>query len=76
MSLLMKIPLHYANMLPSNQRFHIYSLVSNFDIVESVLCKIGADFIETSGLASTLNSYLKWVLEESKVWHYPSSQDV
>lgn len=67
MFLLMTIPHHYANMLSPDQRSHIYSLVSGFNLVESVLCKIDIDFIESDDLARDFNAYLKWVLEESMV---------
>lgn len=69
------IPLFYAGNLIANQTYQvpIYSAVSNFDVVETVLCKIDLDFIATGSLADTLNSYLEWVLSGSKVWHYLSA---
>ncbi|KAF5327842.1 hypothetical protein D9619_004965 [Psilocybe cf. subviscida] len=75
MAILIAIPPHYANMLPPDQKFRIYSLVSNFDIVETVLCKIDTVFIETGYSALALNNYVKWVLEESKVCRYLSHGD-
>ncbi|KAF5328165.1 hypothetical protein D9619_013458 [Psilocybe cf. subviscida] len=39
------IPRHYAGMLPPDQRYHIYSIVSNFNVVDTVLCKIDVDFV-------------------------------
>lgn len=75
MPVLIAIPPHYAKMLQSDQEFRIYSLVSNFNIVEAVLCKIDPEFIAADGLVQVLNFYLAWVLEESKVWRYLPTED-
>jgi hypothetical protein len=48
-------------------------LVSNFNVVESVLCKVDADFIETGDLACVLTEYLDWILTESEVCQAPAS---
>ncbi|KAF5313551.1 hypothetical protein D9619_013744 [Psilocybe cf. subviscida] len=40
------IPRHYADMLPlPDQRYHIYSIVSNFNVVDTLLYKIDVDFV-------------------------------
>ncbi|KAF5322284.1 hypothetical protein D9619_000176 [Psilocybe cf. subviscida] len=53
------------SMRDDDEGFRIYSLVSNFNVVETVLCKIDADLIDDE-LASALKSYIDWLLEESE----------
>lgn len=46
----------------------ILHLVSNFNIVDTVLCKINLALVETAGdLSDTLTEYLNWILKESEV---------
>ena len=57
---------HFASSLPSDEH-------PNFDIVENVLCKINADFIEVGHSAFALTRYLEWILTVSEVrrnWPY------
>ncbi|KAF5321145.1 hypothetical protein D9619_000157 [Psilocybe cf. subviscida] len=67
MTPLITILTHYLGHMPDgDEAFHIYSLLSNFNIVETMLCKIGVDLIKASDSSFALTGYLKWVLEESE----------
>lgn len=61
-------------MLPLDQKFHIYSQLSNFDIIDFVLCKVDVDLLQKSSeLQYAINDCLELVLTESKVWYYLSN---
>lgn len=68
MSALIGIPLYYASIPPLGQESQIYSLVSNFNIAETVLCSIDAEIVNTCHtLSMHLGDYLDWILAESEV---------
>jgi hypothetical protein len=75
MPILIGIPVYYANILPSDQKFRVHSLVANFNVVETVLCKTSVYFLirlSVKGLAS----YLEWVLKLSEVRRCLSTRNV
>lgn len=76
MAPLMSIFYRYPSNLPSDERFHVHSLVSNFNIVDAVLCKIDKYYIESGNSAVALSKYLRWVLAESEVRRSLSIQSV
>lgn len=53
----------------SDQKLQIYSLLYDFDFVETVLCNIHASYA-TSRAVLALADYLEWVLTESQVRVY------
>lgn len=55
-------------MLPSYQKSQIYSLISNFNVVHTVLCQAEANARFFDGETSrNLATYLNWVLADSDV---------
>jgi hypothetical protein len=75
MPILIEIPSYYANVLPPDQKIQIHSLITNFNVVETVLCKISLDFLNRLSVIR-LASYLELVLTLSKVCCRLSTQDV
>lgn len=69
MPILLRIPHHYTKKLPPQHKIHIHSMISDFNIVENVLCRMNAGLIvyETT---RALASYLEWILKESEVCLY------
>ncbi|KAF5327849.1 hypothetical protein D9619_004962 [Psilocybe cf. subviscida] len=65
LSRLLTIPRDYADTTQSEQRFKIYALLSNFNVVETVLCMLDVDFVDI-WLAAILSDYIGWILHESK----------
>lgn len=61
-------------MLPLDQRPHIYSTLSNFNVVETLLDRLYV----TSGEVTAwkpIAAYLDWVLAESEVRRYFAARD-
>lgn len=55
-------------MLPSDQRHQLYPLVSNFNVVETLLCQINVEFLNACRYTlKDLAAYLNWILIESDV---------
>ena len=66
MPILLRIPRHYTRKLLPHDKIHIHSMVSDFNVVDCVLCRMDAGLIayETT---RALASYLEWILAESEV---------
>lgn len=68
MSVLLGIPPYYANMMPPDQKHHIYSLVSSFNVVETVVRGTSSDSgVYASETLGAVVAYFNWVLTESEV---------
>ncbi|KAF5322516.1 hypothetical protein D9619_000187 [Psilocybe cf. subviscida] len=63
--ILLRMPRYYTRKLLPNHKIHIHSMISDFNVVESVLSRMHAGLVayETT---RALASYIEWVLTESE----------
>jgi hypothetical protein len=60
------LPCYFAAKMPINDKIHLFTAISDFNIVDNVLCKISVDYIKHE-TARSLATYLEWVVMESDV---------
>ncbi|KAF5322635.1 hypothetical protein D9619_000213 [Psilocybe cf. subviscida] len=62
---LLEIPPYYTKRLPAQHRIHVHSMISNFDVVKTVLSRIHVGLL-SHRTTMNLTSYLDWILTESE----------
>lgn len=66
MPILLRVPQHYTTTLLPDHKLCTYAIIANFDIVDTVLCRMKARLISYE-TTRALASYLEWILRESEV---------
>lgn len=60
------LPCYFALKLPEDDKIHLHSAVSDFNIVDNVLRRISVDYIKYETVRS-IAEFLEWILMESDV---------